>query len=109
MKCWSKRDTCVAPIDAPLLQRIFRTEHAPKRCDDRRLRLTDRWHVPILFPASAECLVQRDELLRYGALRCRVLLLEIVLLPFGIDDIEKVREPAVVALRRQAHRSLTRH
>ena len=60
-----------------------------------------------MLPAPAETRVERDELIRCAHLCGRVLLRQVILLSFGVDDVEIVGQSAIVSLRREAHGALT--
>ena len=55
----------------------------------------------IILPPSAQALVELHELFALSDLRDRVLLLQIVELTLGVDDIEKIGQAAVVSFGRQ--------
>ena len=61
----------------------------------------------ILLPAAAEAFVERDELLANRDLGRGILLLEVILLALGVDDVEEIGQPSIIALRREAHCALT--
>src|ERR1700733_648726 len=84
-------------------------QRAPEGGDDGRLRPADRRHGLIVLPPASEALVELHELLALGYLSLRVLLLQIVELPLGIDDVQKIRQSAVVPRGRQIDGALARH
>src|SRR5262249_43361219 len=93
----------------PLFSGVRRREEAAEHGNDRRLRLANGGHGLITLPAATQSLVERDELLRRGLLRCGILLLELVPLPLGVKDIEEIGKPTLIALIGERHGPLARH
>ena len=77
--------------------RVRTRQHAAKRGNDGRLRAPDGRNGLIVLPPAPQAFVKLHELLALSHLRLRVLLLQIVELTLGIDDIEEIGEAAIVA------------
>src|SRR5579862_3512863 len=84
-------------VEGGALGRGGAVQNAAKRRDNRGLRQADRGDRLVVLPAAAEALVQPDELLALRDLGFGELRLQIVQLPFGVDDVEEVGQPAIIA------------
>src|ERR1019366_550787 len=82
------------------------SEGASERRDDCRLRSPNVGNRLIILPPAPKTLVQLYELLSFGHLRLCILLLQIVELPLSVDDVEKIREPAIISLGRYLNGTL---
>jgi len=69
-----------------------------------RLRMPDRWNDLLRRPAAAKRLVECDEAVARKSDDLGALLLQGELLPFGIQHVEEIGQPAIVALARNVGR-----
>ena len=60
--------------------------------------MLDRWYKLMRLPAAAQCLVKRDELLGCVLLRHDILFFKIEFLALGVEDIQIIRQSAIIAL-----------
>src|SRR6202790_80955 len=71
------------------------------RGGDRRLWGSNGRNCLVVFPSAAKCLVEGDQLNACHSLGDDVLGFEFKLLSLGIQDVEEVRQPSLIALRRK--------
>src|ERR1700722_14308312 len=68
------------------------------RCDHCRVRMPDRRNALVGWPASAQCLVERNKTVALKADDFGALLLKSELLPFGVENVQEVGQTAVITL-----------
>src|SRR6266404_4666976 len=71
------------------------------RGGDRGLWGSNRRNCLVVFPSAIKCLVEGDQLNACHALGDDVLGFEFKLLSLGIQDVEEVRQPSLIALGRK--------
>jgi hypothetical protein len=79
----------------PWLRRVY--QEASKGGRYRRQRPADRREDLIILPAGTQRFVERHELIRRALLGEHVFLLNQILLPLRIDDVERIRQSAIKA------------
>ena len=66
--------------------------------DHCRVRMPDRRNALVGWPASAQCLVERNKTVALKADDFGALLLKSELLPFGVENVQEVGQAAVITL-----------
>ncbi len=74
------------------------------RGDHCRVRMPDRRNDLVGWPASAQCLVERNKAVALKADDFGALLLQCELLPFGVENVQEVGQSAVITLGRDLGR-----
>jgi hypothetical protein len=77
---------------------FVRRQQTSCRRDDGRLRFPDGWYKLMKLPAAAERLVKGDELLGCVLLRYDILFFKIEFLALGVEDVQIIRQSAIIAL-----------